>query len=136
MLFFVNVMSVLSWPIWTGSSVRSIRARIAQSVEHQTFKELAVTRHLRVWGSSPHAGYNNFFLSKAIMLFCVNVMSAVSWPVWARSSVTTLTARIAQSVEHQTFKELAVTRHLRVWGSSPHAGYNYFFLVFVYHTTC
>ena len=39
------------------------RARIAQSVEHQTFKRNVSIRHLRVWGSSPHAGYVHFLKS-------------------------------------------------------------------------
>ena len=105
-------------------SVIVVRARLAQSVEHQTF-------NLRVMGSRSPVRIRA--VSNRVVALClVSNVRQVLLVIWLTKwstiigsfSVIVVRARLAQSVEHQTF-------NLRVMGSSPLAGVSAFCCLFL-----
>ena len=90
-------------------------ARLAQSVEHQTF-------NLRVAGSSPSSGVYSFFNRAFEHSTSCNRINRWSLESFNQKNGSLLGhhARLAQSVEHQTF-------NLRVAGSSPSSGEQTFY---------
>ncbi len=90
----------------------SSTARLAQSVEHQTFKLYGVTCDYVNQMGICDVGVLIQYTCTCFIIFC----QAATY-----RRVSSRRARLAQSVEHQTFKRYGA-RNLRVAGSNPSSG--------------